>query len=67
MSQPPDLLPRPPDTPEGDNHAASVRSSLMPVFVPAAVCFLALGVAAAAAWKIRQIKASRASDGGDGP
>ena len=61
MSQPPDPLPSPPDPPEGDNHAASAHLSLMPVLVPAAVCFIALGVAAAAAWKIRQIKASRAS------
>ena len=61
MSQPPDPLPSPPDPPEGDNHAASAHLSLLPVLVPAAVCFLALGVAAAAAWKIRQIKASRAS------
>lgn len=61
MSQPLDPLPSPPDPPEGDNHAASAHLSLMPVLVPAAVCFVALGVAAAAAWKIRQIKASRAS------
>lgn len=61
MSQPPHPLPSPPDPPEGDDHAASAHLSLMPVLVPAAVCFVALGVAAAAAWKIRQIKASRAS------
>jgi len=53
------MPPSPPQDPDRASESPSPR--LLPVLLPAIVCVVSLVVAALAAWKIRQIKASRAA------